>query len=515
MLVAPPLFRPRPAWYQQSLPWIANQFSSIISDSRPPNLHLLPSPINQECAADGVSLTPIAGLFYVLHLFDQSVDVLGTAGAAMDQQMLSVREDVRLHDDRIAYLESRHTQLNHRVNLKTVEDEEFDDWQRNKSFEDWLTIKGLPRLSSDLDNRDWQVEAKRQVRDLIRLVLKINKANVNFEVLYVHNPTRFRKTGPTTYNVHLSSADSSKRIRELYSGFFRGVNPVKLPSSLKYVGVRNRITLNTNIRLSILRQLGERYAETNPGSSFKVRGFDPRPTLLLLPPSGSADSRARTLTYPEAIGSLPTHFSDEQLTQIFMSVGNSNRGMLRHIFLVLSDDDHDRCLELVKKFHEDRNKGKGGRGGQRQDQPRGTGASVSTPMTNSSFVGGSGGGMDCNDKMSPLAMLLRKPPPPPPLPCSPALSTPARSSPARKSVSFDPKKASSGSGRNGRASGTSSQKRHRSSSSSSASPIRSKRKSRSRRSRSSSSSSGSSSESESSEDDSRRKKSKKAKKSKK
>lgn len=159
VLVAPPLFRVRPAWYQQSLPWIASQFSSVICDSRPPNLHLLPSLINPELAPDGVHLTPVSGLYYVIHLFDQSVSTLATIGAAQDQQLVSVRENVRLHDDRISYLESRHVQLNHRVNLKTTEDAEFDDWQRNRSFEDWFTIQGLPRLSSELNNRDWQHQA--------------------------------------------------------------------------------------------------------------------------------------------------------------------------------------------------------------------------------------------------------------------------------------------------------------------------------------------------------------------
>ena len=218
--LAPPLFQATPTWYFESLPWIANQFSSRFSSDRPSNLHLLPSLICQDLMANGFQLTPVAGLHYVLHLFDQSVATLGTLQLPQEDQLVSVREAGRSHDDRISYLEQGHVHLSHRLNLKTAADAEFSDWVRNRNDEDWFTIRGLPRLSPDLNSQEWQVEAKRQVRDLIRLILQVNKANLSYAILVVSNPVRFRTTGPTIYNVQLNSVEASKRIRELFSGFF-------------------------------------------------------------------------------------------------------------------------------------------------------------------------------------------------------------------------------------------------------------------------------------------------------
>ena len=414
VFVAPPLFRPRPAWYNQSLPWIANQWSLAMARDQPVNLHLLPSPLNQELAPDGIHLTPVAGLHYVIHIFDQSVSGLASLGVPPDQQLAPLHEAVRSQDDRITYLENKHLFLDHRVNLKTAEDAEFHDMLRNKNDEDWFNITGLPRLSSKLDNRGWQVEAKRQIRDVLRQVLQLNKVNISFEILVVVNPIKWRTTGPTIYNVRLSSVESCRRIRDLYSGFFRHSNPIKLPSNLKGVKLRNKITLNTKIRLAIMRQLGEHYIGSNPGSSYKVRGYDPRPLLVLTPPSSDPSSRMRSLIFTDAVSTVRAHFNDEDLIQIFMSVGTSNRGRLRALFVVLSDDDHDRCLELVKKFHQDRRQDqpKGGRGGK---SGSGAATTITQPQTHSAFVSGPGTGMETEGRRQPLSFsMLRQPAPPPP-----------------------------------------------------------------------------------------------------
>lgn len=463
VLVSPPLYRPQPAWYRESLAWIANQFSICMNHNKPPNLHLLPSHINQDLAPDGVHLTAVAGLHYVLHLFDQSVATLASLKLSPAELIISSKENIRSHDDRLAYLENDHMALTHRVNHKTAADAEFDDFLRNKSEEDWFTVSGLPRLPSSLNNQQWQVQAKRQVKDMIRLVLQINKVQLAYEVLVVVNPIKWRTTGRTVYNVRLNSIEVSKRIRDLYSGFFQHSNPVKLPSSLKGVDLRNKITLNTKIRIAIMKQIGARYVEANQGASFKVRGYDSRPTIFINPPSGST-SKARSFTFMDAITSLPSHFTDERLTQIFMVIGTSNRGRLRQLFQVVSDDDHDRCLELVKKFHQDRR--------QAGQQAR---ASAPTPAV--TFAGsnaGLGSGMDL--EFGVLSMLKQPPPPPPGCPSG-------VDSAQRQKKQISPPR-----GRAGKTSRTAPVKRSRRSSSESGS-----RKKRSRRSPSSSSSSSSSS----------------------
>ena len=263
VLLAPPLYRSRPYWYRQQMTEIATQLSSIFNSSRPANFHLLPSFINQD-SIDGIELTPLAGLHYVLFLFDKTEAVLADAASPAEAQLEVVREVVRSHDDRIAYLEHDHSQLNHDHSFKAAVDAEFSDWVENRADEDWLNIQGLPRLRVE-GGSEWQVEVKKQIRDLIKQVQQVNRVNFSFEIVYVANPTRKRVSGPTLYNVRLGSVESSRRIRDLYSGFFRGSNPVKQPPNLKGIAVRNKVTHDTRIRTAIMRQLGSNYQESNPG----------------------------------------------------------------------------------------------------------------------------------------------------------------------------------------------------------------------------------------------------------
>ena len=420
----------RPYWYRSQLPEVATQFSTCFSSGRPPNLHLLPSFINQDVTSDGVSLTPVAGLHYILHVFDQSEALLTLSEADQVQKAETVHEAVRYHDDRLAYLEHDHAMLFGKVSHKMAVDAEFADWVQNRSEEEWLSIRGLPRLKSGLSSQEWQYEAKRQVRDLIRLVLQINKVNLSFDVMVVVNPWRRRLTGPTWYNVRLNSVEAATRVRELFSGFFRGVNPLKKPLSLKNVSIRNKITHESQVRIAIMRQLGEIYQASNPGASFKVLGYQPRPLITITPPAKSSNPSPRTLNFIQAITSLPAHFSDENLIQIFMIVGENNRGKLQELFCVLDDDDHDRCLELVKKHYQDR------RQEHRQDTRSRSGPGPGPVSSHAGVALGPGDGMEQQSGIIP-SLLLPAPPPPPshespanPKPVEKSKTT-ARSSPSR------------------------------------------------------------------------------------
>lgn len=190
IVIAPPLFRTQPRWYSSNLTQVALRFSASFSATKPPNLHLLPSFACQDLMPDGIHLTPVAGLHYVLYLFDQTFSILESLALHPEAQQVHLQEVVRRHDDRLAYLENGHTSLSKRVDLKAAIDAEFDDWVINRSEEDRLTVLGLKRLSSDLGEKEWQDAARRQVNDLIRLVLKTNKINLEYEVLYVTNPIR-------------------------------------------------------------------------------------------------------------------------------------------------------------------------------------------------------------------------------------------------------------------------------------------------------------------------------------
>ena len=145
--MAPPLYRHRPFWYQRSLTQVAERFSAILTTDHPPNFRLLPSFSNQELGPDGVFFNPVAGLHYVLHLFDSTEAALQSSYLGTDQQLLVMKETMRQSNDRVAYLESRHGGLQKQVDHKTAADAELADWMINRSEEDWLTVAGLPRLS--------------------------------------------------------------------------------------------------------------------------------------------------------------------------------------------------------------------------------------------------------------------------------------------------------------------------------------------------------------------------------
>ena len=273
VLLAPPLYRPRPYWYRQQMIEVAGQLSKIFSTSPPPNFRVLPSFTNQD-SQDGVNLTPVAGLHYIIHLFDKTVEVLANAQSAAEVQLVAVQELSRTHGDRLTYLEHDHNTLQMDYSLKAAVDAEFSDWVENRSDEDWINVSGLPRISASSDS-NWQLQVKRQIRDLIKQVQQVNRVNFSFEIVYVVNPIRHRTTGPTLYNAKLGSVESARKIRDLYSGFFRHNNPIRLPGNLKGISVRNKITLGSRIRVAILRQLGANYKDTNPGDQWLLNlGLD-------------------------------------------------------------------------------------------------------------------------------------------------------------------------------------------------------------------------------------------------
>ena len=303
----------------------------------------------------------------------------------------------------------------------------------NRSEENWLTILGLPRLSQQ-GRREWQDAARKQVNDLIRLTLKLHKVHLDYKVIVVHNPLRFRTSGMAVLNVQMCSVEASSRIRELYSGFFRRNRPVALPPHLKGVSIRNKVTKETRVRIAILQQLGANYLAHNPGSSIDVRGYGPRPLLSTFPPTpssggqtGSSRSAAqpKTFNFIEAVTTLPSGLSDDNLSRIFSVVGASYPGKLKDLFVILSDDDRDRCQGLVKRRFAPPAVAAAASGS--------SGPSFARAM--SGQVATSGGGMDLESGF--LAALARPPPPPPPLP----ISSPSRSrssSPARRRLRSTP-----------------------------------------------------------------------------
>ena len=478
VLVAPPLYQQRPHWYQKDLAQIASRFSSTLTAAPVANLHLLPSFISQDLMPDGIFLNPVSGLHYVINLFDSAQDIINTLGQSSDVKISSVQESVRRHEDRLSYLECRHGDLTSRNDLKFAADAEFSDWMINRSNEDWLTILGLPRLSVE-GKREWQKAVLKQVTEVIKLVLKINRSHLDFSALVAVNPIPHRKNGMTVVNVKINSVETARRLRDIFSGFFRQRNRVPLPPALKGVSFRNKVTKDTRIRIAILQQLGARYQATNPGSSIHVKGYDPRPTLVTFPGSssgsgpGGTTGGVRSYTFMEAVKTLPPNLSDEALGKIFQIIGPSHEGDLRAYFVILSDDDRERCQGLVQP-----------RGPQPAPPAPGPSFRPTAPQVTAGRASGAGLGMDLS-----VGFLdsLRAPPPPPPPGSPPPSRRRLRSTPSRVSRSISPakrglKRRHQDEDRHGRKKRTRRSKPHKKSS----------HKSRSRRSPSSSSSSSSS-----------------------
>ena len=413
VFVAPPLFRKLPSWYSTGLTQVAARFSSVFTLNPPPNLKLLPSFPCQDLEAEGKFLKPVSGLHYILHLFDQTTTLLANISLNTEGRLIQVQEQVRHHEDRMTYLESNHVTLQGQVSTKVAADAEFSDWIQNRNEEDWIVIKGLPRLTG-VSDKEWPNAIKKQVTETISMVLHASRTRLDYEVQYVVNPFRLRNTGPTLYNVRMDSFFTSKRIRDVFSSFFRQIRPNKLPSALKGVSFRNKITLETKVRISIMHQIGSRFKDATPGASYKVRGFDPRPTLVTIP-ARSANARVRTLNFIQAVSFLPeVQFTDENLVRIFQVVGDRFRGKLQALFVVLNDDDHDRCLELVKaSFERSQRSGPpsgGTSGGASGGGAFGGASGSSATAQNFGQVHGFGSGMDLE---TGLLKSLSHPPPPP------------------------------------------------------------------------------------------------------
>ena len=491
VIIAPPLYRSKPSWYQSGLAQIASRFSLTLTALRPANLLLLPSFVSQDLMPDGHHLTPVSGLHYVLHVFDQVEVLLALDHHGPDAKLGHFQETVRQHDDRLSYLESRHGGLQGRVDLKLASDAEFQDWTINRSEEDWLTVLGLPRLGNMLP-REWQVAAKKQVKELIRLVLHVNRVNLDFTILFVGNPLRYRTSGQTVYNVRLDSAVASQRIRDLYSGFFRHDRPVQLPERLKGVSIKNKVTLATRVRVRIMQELASNYQTSNPGSVAKVQGFISRPILMINHPRGSSE-RPQSYHFVEAVTKLKAVLSDDSLAKIFQVIGTRHQGELQSLFVILSDDDRHRCEELAKNYS---------RGPRSRALPSGP---TSSSATASGFVSGSGDGVGLEANF--LESIRRAPPPPPTETVreTPRARdrSPSPSSSPRREVRFKEKK-SDKSEKHGKRSRRSSSSSSASSRGASHKKAKSKKSKRSHRSRSASSSSSASTESRSSKRKSRK-----------
>jgi hypothetical protein len=331
-MVSPLMYRTTPVWYRDGLPEILTLFSQALCDQKPSNLHILPSFPTPEFEEDGVHLTAFSGLEFVISLFDFSEDLLDGLKKSPLERCSLRSEDGRVLEDRVMVLEQDHRRLNRFVEHKSAVDAELADFRENERFEDSFVISGLPGVSASLSGKEWQSEAVKSVQTVIGEVL-----GKEVEIVVVQNVTSRQPGAETTYNVRLASIEDSKALRRRFGSYFKAGQDTR-PPSLRAVSIKNRVTSDTKIRISVLKLMAKRYRDTNPGAKVQVIGFEPRPMLKIVPPSSSGDRRTRLYNYVEACRAFPASFPAADVQKIMRRINPRLRGQIKSTFIVLNDD---------------------------------------------------------------------------------------------------------------------------------------------------------------------------------
>ena len=98
------------------------------------------------------------------------------------------------------------------------------------------------------------------------------------------------------------------------------------------------MTTATLARIAILQLYGKRYEESNPGSSYKVIGYEPRPVLKIFPASDATDKRIQSYNFIEAVSTLPSSFTETEIDELLNRISPKLHGSLKSILVVVSDD---------------------------------------------------------------------------------------------------------------------------------------------------------------------------------
>ena len=335
-LVSPPMYRSSPVWYREGLPEVLTLFSQVMSGEKPKNLHLLPSFATPEFESDGVHLTAYSGLEFILHLFDSASDLLDGLALPLPDLALKGGETSRVLEDRMMAIEQDHRRLNRVVERKTATDAELDDFHANERTEDFFVVSGLPLLSDDLVGKPWQDQAVKDVSFFIKTLM--GKA---LKINFVKNSTKRHEGAEVTYSVQMSNVADSKAIRTKFGSFFLTGHDQR-PDNLKAYSVKNFVTPETQIRITILKLLAKKYRDSNPGSKVKVIGYQPRPMIKIIPASSASDRRVMLFNYVEAVTKLPCKFTPAEIEPITRRVNPKLAGQIRSIFIVLSDDTYKK-----------------------------------------------------------------------------------------------------------------------------------------------------------------------------
>lgn len=364
-LVSPPMYRRAPLWYRDSIAEVMNRFSLSYEKITAKNLILLPSFPSPVFESDGVHLNAYSGLQFVMHLFESSVKLLDTLASEPEIRESRALESNRLIGDRVVALEQGLIRLSSSFDMKAAIDAELHDFRANERLEDSFVVTGLRPIPSGLTGKSWQDKAKSDISALIKKLLDRESP-----IIVVHNVTGRAPGSEVTYNVKLESVQDSRSLRAKFGSFFAGGQD-RRPSAFKDISISNCVTRETRVRIAILKLYGQRYKASNPGSKFQVIGYQPRPLLKLTPPPDSGDRRVRTFNFIEAVTSLKSDFSTDEVSPLLKKYGSKYRGKLRSLFVVLSDDEVPSSDSLARSQRS-----------KRAPSPSGSGSESSRPRLN-------------------------------------------------------------------------------------------------------------------------------------
>ena len=274
-------------------------------------------------------LTAYSGLEFILHLFDGATDLLTNLALPGPERVVISSESTRVLEDRMMSLEQDHRPLNHVLEIKTAADAELADFHANERTEDYFVVAGLPKISDDLVGKAWQDEAVKDVSEFILLLM--GRA---LPIVLVKNSTARHQDAEVTYSVQMTSIENSRQIRKKFGSYFlTGVD--KRPTQLKPFSVKNFVTPETRIRISILKLIGKRYRESNPGLKVKVIGYQPRPMIKIISSSSASDRQVMFFNYIEAVRKLPCSFASADIDPIVRRINQNLLGKIRSIFVVI------------------------------------------------------------------------------------------------------------------------------------------------------------------------------------
>ena len=330
-MVHPPMYRSNPLWYRDGLAEVVKSFSSLMIKDRPTNLLMMPSFSSLSFEADGIHLTPYAGLEFIYFLFDSARDAIQFVSLDPSAQSSSAHEAGRVLHDRVTALEQDHQRLNKSFELKTAIYAERDDFQENVRNEVYFMLSGL-RPIVGLRGKEWMDKAILEVQGVIRLLL-----GQELPIQVVHNASGRGRDAIVRYSVRMVNSTDSQKIRTKFGSFFIGGQD-RRPESLRCVSISNKVTPGTQIRVMIMKLLAKRYSSANPDARVKVIAYESRPLMKITPPESSNDRRVKNFTFIEAIQRLPTQFTEAEVEPIISKARVHFSGSLRSTFVVLNDD---------------------------------------------------------------------------------------------------------------------------------------------------------------------------------